>query len=499
MPDASDNRLAGELEQRLGEAGLRPTTTSAEAELDRLLRPAAPPRRRAAGKRAKPGTAGASLVDYLTKHVDRLAAEDLRVRRGEPDSVHQLRVAARRMRSALQSYRPLLDRERTDPLVDGSARARPRARPGPRRRGAARADPRRARGLGARAAARARAGAGHPALRARRGGGRARPCSARSTVTQYARLRRDLDDLLAAPAVDQARGAGRARKELPAHVGARRAAARPGRSRSRSIRRRPAERARPRRPRRPQGRQAAALRHRGGAPGGREGREAVREGAQGVPGRARRAPGHRGGPRSPARVLGAQAHADGGERFQLRRAVRPRRRPRRPDRGGAAGPLGAGLDAPATAAGSADHPRVRDRGSRALSQRLACTETATRVHRASDSRESGPRLAECGLRPSASRAVSARESRRECTGRHRGPCDDRGRDRDPGCRGGPAAHRFPAGAGARVDLPGAGVPDGGRGAAAARPGRDRAARARPGSWCGSRGSGRSPRAAWRSR
>ena len=47
--------------------------------------------------------------------VDRLAAEELRVRRDAPDSVHQLRVAARRLRSALQAYRPLLDRRRTDP------------------------------------------------------------------------------------------------------------------------------------------------------------------------------------------------------------------------------------------------------------------------------------------------------------------------------------------------------------------------------------------------
>jgi hypothetical protein len=119
MRDASDDGLAGAVEQRIGEAGLRPSTTSAETELDRLLLPAAPRRRRPTGKRVKPGTAGAALVDYLAAHVDRLAAEDLRARRGEEDSVHQLRVAARRMRSALQSYRRLLDRERTDPVVDG--------------------------------------------------------------------------------------------------------------------------------------------------------------------------------------------------------------------------------------------------------------------------------------------------------------------------------------------------------------------------------------------
>src|SRR5690606_8115235 len=117
LHDLADAGLAAELERRLGEVGLHPASTSADAELDRLLRPEGPRRKRGGGKRAAPGTAGAALLDYLTAQVDRLAAEDLRTRRNEPDSVHQLRVAARRLRSALQSYRPLLDRERTDPLV----------------------------------------------------------------------------------------------------------------------------------------------------------------------------------------------------------------------------------------------------------------------------------------------------------------------------------------------------------------------------------------------
>lgn len=101
-----------EIEQRLLEAGLRPGEPAADAELTRLLRPVPRPRR--AGRR---GSAGAALVEYLATHVDRLAAEELRVRRGEPDSVHQLRVASRRLRSALQAFRPLLDRGHTDPIV----------------------------------------------------------------------------------------------------------------------------------------------------------------------------------------------------------------------------------------------------------------------------------------------------------------------------------------------------------------------------------------------
>jgi CHAD domain-containing protein len=114
----ADVRASGELltalEARLAEVGLAPAAHAGEAELDRLLRPE--PARRRTGRR---GSAGEALLSYLAAQVDRIAAEEIRVRRGEPDSVHQLRVAARRLRSALQAYRPLLDRGRTEPLVDG--------------------------------------------------------------------------------------------------------------------------------------------------------------------------------------------------------------------------------------------------------------------------------------------------------------------------------------------------------------------------------------------
>jgi CHAD domain-containing protein len=53
-------------------------------------------------------TAGGALLSYLRVQYDELVKQDLRVRRDEPDSVHQMRVAARRMRSALRAYRKLL-------------------------------------------------------------------------------------------------------------------------------------------------------------------------------------------------------------------------------------------------------------------------------------------------------------------------------------------------------------------------------------------------------
>ncbi|TQM43267.1 CHAD domain-containing protein [Pseudonocardia cypriaca] len=214
--DTTDDGLAAELERRLAEAGLRPATTSAEAELDQLLRPAAPKRRRAGGKRMKAGTAGAALVDYLAAHVDRLAAEDLRARRGEPDAVHQLRVAARRLRSALQSYRRLLDRERADPIVDGLrelARALAPARDAEVLHERIRDG---LRGL-------------EPELLlgpvqaqvtrhyARVEGEAAAAVLSTLDGDDYARLRRDLDDLLQDPPLTE-RAARPAHKELPAHV-----------------------------------------------------------------------------------------------------------------------------------------------------------------------------------------------------------------------------------------------------------------------------------------
>ena len=115
-------------------------------------------------------------MDYIGSQVDRIAAEELRVRRDQPDSVHQLRVAARRLRSALKAYRDVLDRYRTDPSPTPCATsdgASPPARDAEVLRERIDAD---LAALRLRAAARPGAGRGHPALRPRRGRGRGPPC-----------------------------------------------------------------------------------------------------------------------------------------------------------------------------------------------------------------------------------------------------------------------------------------------------------------------------------
>ncbi|MEV2249637.1 CYTH and CHAD domain-containing protein [Streptomyces sp. NPDC050147] len=66
--------------------------------------------------RPAPVTAADHVLAYIRTQRDALVALDPDVRRDLPDSVHRMRVATRRMRSAFRSYRKLLDRSVTDPI-----------------------------------------------------------------------------------------------------------------------------------------------------------------------------------------------------------------------------------------------------------------------------------------------------------------------------------------------------------------------------------------------
>lgn len=55
------------------------------------------------------GTAGEAVRGYLAAHTRALLAADARVRLGDPGSVHDMRVAARRLRSALRTFQRLFD------------------------------------------------------------------------------------------------------------------------------------------------------------------------------------------------------------------------------------------------------------------------------------------------------------------------------------------------------------------------------------------------------
>lgn len=62
--------------------------------------------------------AGRVLQRRLAEQVEELVRRDSEIRRGRPEGVHQARVACRRLRAALATYRPLVHREATDPLRD---------------------------------------------------------------------------------------------------------------------------------------------------------------------------------------------------------------------------------------------------------------------------------------------------------------------------------------------------------------------------------------------
>ncbi|WP_433667000.1 CHAD domain-containing protein [Nocardia sp. CA-136227] len=63
-------------------------------------------------------TAGPALVDAVAADVDRLCTAEPDVRQDLPDSVHKMRVATRRLRSVLKSYRRVLRRKAVGQITD---------------------------------------------------------------------------------------------------------------------------------------------------------------------------------------------------------------------------------------------------------------------------------------------------------------------------------------------------------------------------------------------
>ncbi|MEU2059302.1 CYTH and CHAD domain-containing protein [Streptomyces sp. NPDC013455] len=124
LADGGDPALLDQLEKRLRRAGVRPS--AAPSKLARALAQTAPGHRGDRKDRkdrkkkngpAAPVTAGDHVLAYLRAQRDVLVELDPAVRRGLPDSVHRMRVATRRARSTLRTFRALLDRTVTDPLA----------------------------------------------------------------------------------------------------------------------------------------------------------------------------------------------------------------------------------------------------------------------------------------------------------------------------------------------------------------------------------------------
>lgn len=67
---------------------------------------------------SRDGLAVDAIKAVLSQHVRHLLMADVSVRRDLPDSVHQMRVAARRLRSALSTFAPLMDASACQELKD---------------------------------------------------------------------------------------------------------------------------------------------------------------------------------------------------------------------------------------------------------------------------------------------------------------------------------------------------------------------------------------------
>ncbi|MER6731009.1 CYTH and CHAD domain-containing protein [Streptomyces puniciscabiei] len=114
LADDGDPAFLDLVEKRLRRAGVRPSKSP--SKLARALEQTGG-RRRGRGRTARPETAGDHVLAYLRGQRDALVELDPAVRRDVPDSVHRMRVATRRARSTLRSFRSVLDRTVTDPVA----------------------------------------------------------------------------------------------------------------------------------------------------------------------------------------------------------------------------------------------------------------------------------------------------------------------------------------------------------------------------------------------
>ncbi|MBD3947725.1 CYTH and CHAD domain-containing protein [Nocardioides ganghwensis] len=116
---AGDDTLLDLAEELFREAGARRAQASSKLARtlgDHLPPAPSPPLRK---KELRRSTAAAAVTHRLGRQVDRLLAQDRRVRAGEDGSVHKMRIAVRRLRSALKTYGPLFeDAAATDSLAE---------------------------------------------------------------------------------------------------------------------------------------------------------------------------------------------------------------------------------------------------------------------------------------------------------------------------------------------------------------------------------------------
>ena len=110
-----DPDLLDSADDLLRDAGVEPSAVSRKIErvLAARLPVSEPPPKLGVGKEA-----GLLVQRRLAEQVAELRLRDSQVRRRLPEGVHQARVTCRRLRTALATFRPLFDRDVTDPIRD---------------------------------------------------------------------------------------------------------------------------------------------------------------------------------------------------------------------------------------------------------------------------------------------------------------------------------------------------------------------------------------------
>jgi CHAD domain-containing protein len=101
-------------QERLSSVGVEPAASP--SKLAHALGDRAPDLPAEPAKAGPGSAAGDVLLAYLRAQVDVVTAEDPLVREGNEEAVHRMRVANRRLRSALTTYAALLDAGVTEPL-----------------------------------------------------------------------------------------------------------------------------------------------------------------------------------------------------------------------------------------------------------------------------------------------------------------------------------------------------------------------------------------------
>jgi CHAD domain-containing protein len=110
-------RLLRAADERLRRGGLQPV--GSYGKLERALTGELPRHRTGQARRPEGhATAGTIVVAYAASQAARIMALDPAVRMAEPDSIHQLRVTTRRLRSTLQSFPRILSKQETRHVRD---------------------------------------------------------------------------------------------------------------------------------------------------------------------------------------------------------------------------------------------------------------------------------------------------------------------------------------------------------------------------------------------